>query len=118
MGPAALLLISISAAALALGACGSPRVPAAPVDGATRSLRGTVTGLEPRYEAATIRERPRAVTVRADRGGLEQAFRLGQAVNTQVWNLLHLNSHLLTGEPLEVLYQETPDGPVAIELRE
>ena len=121
-----------------LGLCGSAAVVAtacarapmdAPVDapagaderptgGRLKTLTGRVTRVEPPFEPSAVRAhpaRPSAVAVKPP-DAPERTFRVAESVDTRVWTLLHLNSHLRGAEPLLVVYEETPEGPVAVAL--
>ncbi len=95
------------------GCAGSPQGDSA---AATRTVRGTLTKIDPAFVPGST-DAPRAVTIRAD-DGTDVTVQIGTRVDTNTWNMLHLNSHLLNGEPLSVTYQQVGADAEAVALTE
>lgn len=82
----------------------------------TKTVHGLLTNLIPAYvPGSTVA--PRAFMIRADDGS-EFTLRIGSKVDTNTWNMLHLNSHLLNGEPLSVTYESSGGEAQALVLNE
>lgn len=113
MQPRLTIAASIVLLSLAAGCGGdAAKQPAPP----TTTVRGLLTGLEPTYSPGSPVP-PQALAIRGQ-DGVEVYVRIGPAVDTDTWNMLHLNSHLLNGEPLAVTYKATPGGAEAVTLDE
>jgi hypothetical protein len=110
---------AVLAAACARAPMDAPDAPAGAAvrdaGGRLKTLTGKVTRVEPPFEPSALRARPSAVAVKPP-DAPERTFRVAESVDTRVWTLLHLNSHLRGAEPLLVVYEETPEGLVAVAL--
>lgn len=81
-----------------------------------KTVHGLLTKLAPPYvPGSTVA--PQGFTIRAD-DGVEVSVRIGPKVDTNTWNMLHLNSHLLNGEPLSVTYEDVGGEVLAVALNE
>ena len=107
------VLGSIVMLTITVGCSGSPPGESATM---TTTVRGMLTEIEPAYVPGST-DAPRGLTVRAD-DGTEVSVRIGTKVDTNTWNMLHLNSHLLNNEALSVTYQRVGADAEAVALTE
>lgn len=104
---------------LALTACAgqSTAQPAATSDQPVASpVRGKIVDLvEVPQEGSDV---PSVESFTLSTGDKELTFKIGDALDRNIWNTLHFRSHLQFGEPVGVTFEETSEGLVAVMLTE
>ena len=104
---------------VALTACAgqSTAQPAATSDQPVASpVRGKIVDLEEVPQEGS--DLPRVESFTLNTGDRELKFKIGDAVDRNIWNTLHFRGHLQFGEPAGVTFEESSEGLVAVMLTE
>ncbi len=113
------LMLSGLVLSLVLTACAgrSTAQPAATSDQpATSPVRGKIVDLEEVPQEGS--DLPRVEWFTLSTGDKELTFKIGDAIDRNIWNTFHFRGHLQFGEPVGVTFGETSEGLVAVMLTE